>query len=130
MDRRTFLMTGAWLSATGCAWPWMARAASAHTTVAVVDASLVEARAFSVDARRGAMPVFETGDDISMLWYTTLAPRLAATPGLLIGVTRASDHFVLGQLALRSGRMVEHARQPYATGSSAAVAFLMGPRET
>ena len=129
MDRRTFLMTGAWLSVTGCAWPWMARAASAHTTVALVDASLVAARAFSVDAVRGAMPVFETGDDIGMLWYTTLAPQLAATPGLLVGLTRASDHFVLGHLALRSGRMVEHRCQPYA-GGSAAVAFLMGPRET
>jgi hypothetical protein len=76
MDRRTFLMTGAWLSATGCAWPWMARAASARTTIAVVDASLVDASAFSVDAVRGAIQVFETGDDIGMLWYTKLAPRL------------------------------------------------------
>ena len=129
MDRRTFLMTGAWLSATGCAWPWMARAASARTTIAVVDASLVDASAFSVDAVRGAIQVFETGDDIGMLWYTKLAPRCAATPGLLIGLTRASDHFVLGQLALRSGRMIEHRREQYA-GGSAAVAFLMGPRET
>jgi hypothetical protein len=129
MDRRTFLMTGAWLSTTGSAWPWMARAASAPSTVAVVDASLVDARTFSVDAGRGAMPVFETGDDIGMLWYTTLAPRLAATPGLLVGVTRASDHFVLEQLALRSGRMVEHSRHQYARGS-AAIAFLMGPRES
>jgi hypothetical protein len=48
---------------------------------------------------------------------------------LLVGFTRASDHFVLEQLALRSGRMVEHSRHQYARGS-AAIAFLMGPRES
>ena len=131
MDRRTFLMTGgAWLAATGLgSWPWMARAATAPNAIAVVDASLVATKPFPVDPARGTMPVFETGDDIGTLWHMTLAPRLAAAPGFVIGLTRASDYFVLGQLALGSGRMVEHRREPYADGRSAVV-FLMGPRKT
>ncbi|SDH71126.1 hypothetical protein [Paraburkholderia phenazinium] len=127
MDRRSFVMTGAWLSAAGGgAWPWLARAASTSNTLAVVDASLGEGRVLSGWATRRAIPVFETGDDIGALWYAALAPRLAATPGLVIGVTRASDYFVLGELALRSARMVEHERA-WHTGPRTPVAFLIGP---
>ncbi len=119
-------MTGAWLSAAGGAWPWIAQAANPRNTLAVVDPSLAAARALTEDVASGLTPVFETGDDIGALWYGTLAPRLAAAPGLLlIGVTRASDYFVLGELALRSARMVEYHCQRCA-GAGAAIAFAMG----
>jgi hypothetical protein len=126
MDRRTFVMTGAWLSAAGCALPWMAHAARAPNTIAVVDSSLAGGRAFADYVTRLNLPAFEVGADAGMLWYATLGPRLAAAPGVLIGFTRASDAFVLGQLALGSGRMVQHRREQ-GTGPGAPVAFLIGP---
>jgi hypothetical protein len=120
------MMTGAWLSAAR-ALPSMTHAAMASNTIAVVDASLAGGR-----ARKG-ISVFEishdSGDDIGTLWYTTLAPRIAAAPGLVIGVARASDYFVLGELALRSTDLVEH-RCERCTGWYTSVAFLLGPAAT
>jgi hypothetical protein len=126
MDRRTFVTTGVWLSASACAWPWMARAADASYTIAVLDTNLASARAFADYLSQRQMPAFEVGDDIGTLWYATLAPRLNATPGQLIGFTRASDYFVLGQLAAGSGRKIERASDP-GGGWGAPVAFLIGP---
>ncbi|HEY1997394.1 hypothetical protein [Paraburkholderia sp.] len=126
MDRRTFMTTGAWLSAAGLSLPWMARAVRSRDTIAVVDTGLARGRAFVDYVKRLEMPVFDIGDDVGVLWYATLAPRLAATPGLLLGVTRASDYFVLEQLALNSGRMLRH-KHEQGTGLSAPVAFLIGP---
>ena len=111
MDRRAFMMTGAWLSAAGGTLPWITHAGAARNTIALVDTSLAGGRAFSRDATRQGISVFEinheSGDDIGTLWYTTLAPRVASTPGLVIGVARASDYFVLGELARRSTGLVE-----------------------
>ena len=133
MDRRAFMMTGAWLSAAAGALPWMTHAAVARNTIAVVDASLTAGRAFSHDAARSGISVFEinhdSGNDIGTLWYTTLAPRLVASPGLVIGVARASDYFVLAELALRSTGLVEHRRER-CTGRCTSVAFLLGPAAT
>jgi hypothetical protein len=125
MNRRSFMMTGAWLPAAGGAWPWLAHAACASHTLAVVDTGLAAGRALFGLATHRAIPVFETGDDVGMLWYATLASRLAEAPGLVIGVTRASDYFVLRELALRSARMVEHQRASF-TGRGTPVAFLLG----
>jgi hypothetical protein len=126
------MMTGAWLSAAR-ALPSMTHAAMASNTIAVVDARLAGGRAFSRDAARKGISVFEishdSGDDIGTLWYTTLAPRIAAAPGLVIGVARASDYFVLGELALRSTDLVEH-RCERCTGWYTSVAFLLGPAAT
>ncbi|WNC88407.1 hypothetical protein RI103_11790 [Paraburkholderia sp. FT54] len=115
MDRRTFMMTGAWLSsAAGSAWPWLAHAAARSNTVAVADSTLAYGAAFAAYAAHRQLPVFETGDDIGALWYTTLAPLLCATPApvfspaSLIGLTRASDYFVLTQLAKSAGHVIEH----------------------
>jgi hypothetical protein len=133
MDRRAFMMTGAWLSAAAGGLPGMTHAAAARNTIAVVDAGLAEGRAFSRDVARKGISVFEishdSGDDIGTLWYTTLAPRLVAAPGLVIGVARASDYFVLGELALRSTGLVEH-RCERCTGRDTPVAFLLGPAAT
>lgn len=126
MNRRSFIMTGAWLPAAGGAWPWLAHAACASHTLAVVDTSLGAGRALSSSAMRRTIPVFETGDDVGTLWYATLAPRFAEAPGLVIGVTRASDYFVLSELALRAVGMVEH---PCVSRSvqGTPVVFLLGP---
>jgi len=116
MDRRTFVLTGAWLSTTaGGAWPWLAQAAARGNTLAVVDSTLACGPAFAGYVARMKLPAFDTGDDIGALWYTTLAPLLSRTlapaPASLIGLTRASDYFVLKELAVRAGQMVEHSHE-------------------
>jgi hypothetical protein len=132
MDRRTFMMTGACLSsATASAWPWLAHAAARGATVAVVDSTLAYGAAFAGYAAHRRLPVFETGDDIGALWYTSLAPLLRATPAALIGLTRASDYFVLNQLAQSAGHLIEH-RQAQRMGSDrrhahVAFAFAFAP---
>jgi hypothetical protein len=133
MDRRAFVMTGAWLSAAAGALPWMTHVAVPRNTIALVDASLAAGRGFSRDAARRGISVFEinheSGNDIGTLWYTTLAPRLAAAPGLVIGIARASDYFVLGEFALRSTGLVEH-RCERCAEPPAPVAFLLAPAAT
>lgn len=142
MDRRTFMMTGVCLpGAAGAAWPWLACfAARSDTvdTVAVIDSTLADGAAFADYARLSPLTVVEAGDDIGALWYTTLAPLLRAMPGLapaaLIGLTRASDYFVLKELATSAGHRVEHchaqcAAQGRGAGSRLVrVAFAFGPR--
>ncbi|MGA9919196.1 MAG: hypothetical protein WBR17_42380, partial [Paraburkholderia sp.] len=73
------------------------------------------------------LSAFETGDDIGALWYTSLAPRLQQTPTSLIGLIRASDYFVLNELATRVGHMDEHSHEQGA-GPIAHVAFALTPR--
>ncbi|CAB3807250.1 hypothetical protein LMG28614_06561 [Paraburkholderia ultramafica] len=139
MDRRTFMMTGAWLSsAAGGAWPWLARAAARSNTLAIVDSTLACGPSFARYAAQMKLPVFETGDDIGALWYTTLAPLLGPTPGQtrvptppsLIGLTRASDFFVLSELATRAGQLVEHSHEQRAGSGTrdAHVTFAFTPR--
>ncbi|MFP3566552.1 hypothetical protein [Paraburkholderia sp. SIMBA_030] len=128
MDRRTFMMTGAWFStAAGGAWPWLAHAAARCNTLAVIDSTLACGPAFADYVAQLNLPAFETGDDIGSLWYTTLAPRLSRAQVSLIGLTRASDYFVLEQLANRTARRVEHSHEQGA-GRVAHVAFVLAPR--
>ncbi|ANB72351.1 hypothetical protein AYM40_08235 [Paraburkholderia phytofirmans OLGA172] len=132
MDRRTFMMTGAWLStAAGGAWPWLAHAAARRDTLAVIDSTLAGGPAFADYVAHMKLSAFETGDDIGVLWYTTLAPRLrqtpAQSPASLIGLIRASDYFVLRELATRIGHMGEHSVEQGA-GPIGHVAFALTPR--
>jgi hypothetical protein len=122
------MMTGAWLStATGGAWPWLTHAAARHGTLAVIDSTLACSPAFADYVTHMKLPAFETGDDIGALWYTSLAPRLQQTPTSLIGLIRASDYFVLNELATRVGHMDEHSHEQGA-GPIAHVAFALTPR--
>ncbi|CAE6784079.1 hypothetical protein R69888_04449 [Paraburkholderia haematera] len=122
------MMTGAWLStAAGGAWPWLAHAAALHDTLAVIDSSLTGGLAFADYVAHMKLPVFEPGDDMGVLWYSTLAPRLSQTPASLIGLTRASDYFVLKEFATRVTHMVEH-RYEQGAGPIAHVAFALTPR--
>lgn len=114
MDRRTFMMSGAWMSsaAVGGAWPSLVHADMRANTLAIVDTGSTHGLAFADYATRLKLPLFEPGDDIGALWYTTLAPLLDDRTSLrtqpsLIGLTRASDFFVLKQLATRAGYQVE-----------------------
>ncbi|KAA1000265.1 hypothetical protein FVF58_40500 [Paraburkholderia panacisoli] len=140
MDRRTFMMTGAWWSTVASGvWPWFARAATRDGTLAVVDSTLAGGPSFARYAAQLKLPTFETGGDIGALWYTTLAPLLgrqsgptaAPAPPALIGITRASDYFVLGELVTRTGHLrVAHSHEP-GTGSTAQqahVVFAFTPR--
>ncbi|SIT39862.1 conserved exported hypothetical protein [Paraburkholderia ribeironis] len=134
MDRRTFMITGAWLAgAAGGAWPWLARAATQRNTLAIVDSTLACGPSFVCYAANLKLPTFDTGDDIGALWYTTLAPLLGGTsaprPASLIGVTRASDYFVLSELAMRAGYRVAHyhAQPAGPAGRHAHVAFAFTP---
>jgi hypothetical protein len=130
MDRRTFMLglvtNGAWFSTAGCAWPWLAHAANGRNMIAVVDVSLVSGRAVAGAMTRLATPVFEVGGDIGTLWYATLAPRLAAACVPLLGLTRASDYFVLARLAASSSRRLQQSSEP-GMGSGSPVAFLIEP---
>ncbi|PRX26525.1 hypothetical protein B0G75_11826 [Paraburkholderia sp. BL18I3N2] len=149
MDRRTFMMTSAYLStAAGSAWPWLVHAAARSNAVAVVDSTLAYGAAFAGYASHRQLPVFETGDDIGALWFTKLAPLLCATPtrtparapaptptpqsASLIGLTRASDYFVLSQLAKSAGQVIEYSREPSAGSDTqrahVAFAFTFAPR--
>ncbi|CAB3698325.1 hypothetical protein [Paraburkholderia rhynchosiae] len=136
MDRRAFMMTSAWLSTTaGTAWPWLAHAASHRDTVAIADSTLAFSAAFARYAAAMNLPTFETGDDIGLLWHTTLAPLLqtsaeAGTASWLIGVTRASDYFVLKELATRATHRVEHSheRGAQSAAQSTYVSFVFAPR--
>lgn len=128
------MMTGAWLSsAAGAAWPWpwLAHVACRPDTLAVIDPTLANSPAFANYVAQMKLPVFETGEDIGLLWYTTLAPRFKQTPARscasLIGLTRASDYFVLRELATRAGHMVEHSSER-GERPVAHVAFALTPR--
>lgn len=132
MDRRTFMMTGAWFStAAGGAWPWLAHAAARRDTLAVIDSTLACSPAFADYVAHMKLAAFETGDDIGALWYTTLAPRLRQTPAQssasLIGLTRVSDYFVLKELATRVGHLAVHSYEQSA-GPIVHVAFALTPR--
>jgi hypothetical protein len=100
----------------------------------VIDSTLAGGPAFADYVASMKLPAFETGDDIGMLWYSTLAPRLSQTPAQapasLIGLTRVSDYFVLRELATRAGHMVEHSHEQGAgPGAQVAhIAFALTPR--
>ncbi|MDR8398124.1 hypothetical protein NE850_17400 [Paraburkholderia sp. USG1] len=135
MDRRTFMMTGACLpTVAGGAWLWLAHGAAHGNTVALADSTLAQGAALAGYAAHRQWPVFETGDDIGMLWHTTLAPLLRATSThasvSLIGITRVSDYFVLSELATRAGHLIEHTREQGASANAqpAHVAFVFAPR--
>jgi hypothetical protein len=116
----------------------VARAAAGSNTLAIVDSTLACGPSFARYAAQMKLPIFETGDDIGALWYTTLAPLLsqarshstAPMPPSLIGLTRASDYFVLGELATRAGHRVEHRHEQRAGAGAqhAHVAFVFVPR--
>jgi len=134
------MMTGAWWSTVaGSAWPWLARAATREGTLAIVDSTLADGPSFARYAAQLELPTFETGGDIGALWYSKLAPLLGRTAGsalarrlpALIGLTRASNYFVLGELLTRAGhQVVAHSHEPR-TGSAeqqARVVFAFTPR--
>jgi hypothetical protein len=124
------MMTGAWLSAVaGGAWPSLADAAARRNTLAIVDRSLTCGPAFAHYCACLNLPVFETGDDIGALWYATLAPRLTPTSSL-IGITRASDYFVLQELAICAGLLAEDSSGPSTSSAKehAYAAFAFTPR--
>lgn len=124
MDRRTFVTTGASLGATGCLLPWMAHALTHPAgTIAVFDSTLAHGRAFADYAARARLRTFDVGDDIGALWYTTLAPRLVApAQGTLVGITRASDFFVLSQFVPDAARIT---RSEIEAARAAPVAFVI-----
>jgi hypothetical protein len=134
MDRRTFIATGAWFSTGAFAPMWLAEVAGATENVgatdtrralAVFDASLAEASAFTDHAARLRLPAFDIGEDIGALWHTTLAPRIARAPAVLVGVARAADFFVLTRLAQRPGGHIVPAAQTHRLSGTAAVSFVL-----
>ncbi|WP_027801400.1 hypothetical protein [Paraburkholderia dilworthii] len=136
MDRRTFMMTSAWFStAAGSAWLSLAHAAARGATFAIADSTLAFSAAFARYAAAIKLPIFETGDDVGLLWHTKLAPKFGAsanenTAPWLIGVTRASDYFVLKELATRATHRIEHSHEHSheRNTQSAHVSFVFAPR--
>ena len=100
MDRRTFVTASTWMSAAACVLPRVAAALERPETIVLVDVALPASRAFAVaTAARRAMPLMEIGGDAGMFWHATLARHFAQPNAMAIGVLRASDGFVLRQLA-------------------------------
>jgi hypothetical protein len=148
MNRRTFMLSGAALATVaGSAWPWFAQAAGSAREArafAIVDSMLCCADALARYAARVGLPVFETGGDVGTLWFAQLAPlldsaavtaaapaaRLARPRASLLGITRASDYFVLRHLALCAGRFSEHCHEQRAASGARVeyVAFALTPR--
>ncbi|MGV2289327.1 hypothetical protein AAHK20_11505 [Trinickia sp. YCB016] len=113
MDRRTFVKTSTWMGAAACMSPRLAAALERPGAIVLVDASLPASRAFAVaTATRRAMPLMEIGGDAGMFWHVTLARYLAQTNALAIGVLRASDGFVLRQLATSANFRVRDIAMP------------------
>lgn len=102
MDRRTFMTHSVLLVAAGCATPAFAHAIHMPGTIAVYDPTLADGRALAEHAAASGLPAFDTGEDIGSLWYAALAPHVVQKRGLLIGVTRRSDYFVLTQFVART----------------------------
>lgn len=113
MKRRTFVVAaGVPLAAlVDCVWPASARAREAKIGVqrspafVLVDMHLARGRELARLAARAGVPVVETGDDVGMLWHTTLHRRVASDEASFVGVVRVSDAFVLARLAARSHRI-------------------------
>ncbi|MFC0398954.1 hypothetical protein [Paraburkholderia rhizosphaerae] len=99
--------------------------ASARQTLALFDATLAQADAFTRHASRLRIPAFDIGDDIGALWHTALAPRVTQTPSTLLGLIRASDFFVLTRLALRPDRLVARTTDASRPHGNAAVSFVI-----
>ncbi|QCP49945.1 hypothetical protein FAZ95_12615 [Trinickia violacea] len=113
MDRRTFVKASTWMSAAACVPPRVAAALERAGTIVLVDTSLPASRAFAAaTAARRAMPFMEIGGDAGMFWHATLAPHLAQANALAIGVLRASDGFVLRQLAASANWRVRNIAMP------------------
>ena len=142
MERRTFMIGAACCPAVSSgAWPWSIRVrvgtnagdSAGHTrdTLAIVDRTLMGAASFVDRAARLQLRTFDTGDDIGLLWYTTLAPLVgAASAPALIGLTRASDYFVLNELLTRAGHSLIDASNPVAHKAHVTFAFVpRGSRE-
>ena len=116
MDRRTFVKTSTLMTAAACMSPRLAAALERPETIVLVDTSLPASRAFAVaTAARRAMPFMEIGDDVGLFWHATFARHFAQPNVLAIGVLRASDGFVLRQLATSAScRVREFAVPPNA----------------
>jgi len=143
------MLTGAWLStAAGSAWPWLARAAAGGDAgcntgcidthaLAIVDSTLTCGASFAHYAAQLQLPIFEAGDDIGALWFTTLTPLVGdraaarAAPSL-IGFTRPADYFILRHLAMRGARYTEHSHEQRESSHTqpAYVAFALTPSAT
>jgi hypothetical protein len=102
MKRRTFIAVavGGGLSFT------RVFAFAARADLVVVDSAVDASRGFLLHAARMRLPVFDVqrfaGGDIAMLWYEALRFAARGEPQRLVGVTRASDFFVLQRLAMLS----------------------------
>lgn len=119
MKRRTFVVAAGVPLAVlvDYAWPAYARGvakkADALQGIAFVlaDRHLARGRELARLAARAGVPVIETGDDIGMLWHTTLVHRLTGKEASFVGVVRASDAFVLARLAASSHRIEQRTTQ-------------------
>ena len=128
MDRRTFVKTGASLAAARCMPPPLAAALERPATLALADTALRAGRAFAEAAAARATPLVEVGEDVGALWHATLAPHLARKDAALIGVIRASDFFVLRQLAARAGCRAAQTTTQAGGGGPAVVTFVIERR--
>ena len=122
MDRRTFMMTGAWLSAAGCGLPWLARAAHARHTIAVIDSSLAPSRGFADYVGRLDLPAFEVGDPVRARIVARYPSDTAAVllSGWLLGASQLAGKAALVDVKRGRGHVVLFGFRPQYRGQSLA----------
>ena len=84
------------------------KVAAGSFAMVIYDERLPASRAFARGAKRNGISASELGGDAGELWYNTIRPRLRLIPHRLLGLTLASDLFLLKLLAADVGMKVWH----------------------
>jgi hypothetical protein len=69
-------------------------------------------------------------NDIGLLWFQNLMPADGSPPGMLAGLTRHADAFLLARLALGAGMRVTRQAADAHTGPDALVMWRLDPPST
>ena len=77
-------------------------------SMVIYDERIPASCAFARSACRDGMSAVELKADIGQLWHNTIRPRLRLTPHRLLGLTLASDLFLLKLLAADAGMKILH----------------------
>ena len=113
IDRRQFLNSLAVIFAGGLMFPdqlvrstMIGNGAAASLTTVIYDARIPASCVFARAAGQAGMSAIESGGDIGELWHKTIGPGLRLTPQRLMGLTLASDLFLLKLLAADVGMKI------------------------
>ena len=108
MDRRTFITASVGMASVGCAMAaldWYGNLSESQQgagapRLIVIDMTLAESHAYAGDLGEAGSALLAIDADVGALWHT----RLRHWMGLISGVLRPSDCFVLQTFSLAEGR--------------------------